>query len=86
MVDVPLNPTKPNPYIFDIYIYIYKEDLALNNPQWLICHKPNTTPPKATAVNKDKKCSKDAHANEALTSGKNHFEVCYFFLRLFSYW
>ena len=20
-------------------IYIYKEDLALNNPQWLICHK-----------------------------------------------
>ena len=22
-----------------IYIYIYKEELALNNPQWLICHK-----------------------------------------------
>ena len=23
---------------------MYKEDLALNNPQWLICHK---TPPKS---------------------------------------
>ena len=22
-------------------IYMYKEDLALNNLQWLICHKPN---------------------------------------------
>ena len=20
-------------------MYMYKEDLALNNPQWLICHK-----------------------------------------------
>ena len=36
MVDIPLNPTIP----FHIYlIYIYKEDLALNNLQWLICHK-----------------------------------------------
>ena len=39
MVDMPSNPTKPN----HIYlIYMYKEDLALNNLQWLICHE---TPP-----------------------------------------
>ena len=32
------NPTKPN----HIYlIYMYKEDLALNNLQGLICHKTN---------------------------------------------
>ena len=40
MVDMPYNPTQPS----HIYlIYIYKEDLALNNLQWLICHeiKPN---------------------------------------------
>ena len=24
-------------------IYMYKEDLALNNLQWLICHKAKTT-------------------------------------------
>ena len=31
---MPENPTKPN----HIYlIYMYKEDLALNNLQWLIC-------------------------------------------------
>ena len=36
MVDIPLNQTKPNQII---YIYIYKQDLALNNQQWLICHK-----------------------------------------------
>ena len=24
---------------------MYKKDLALNNPQWLICHKPNQTKP-----------------------------------------
>ena len=36
MVDMPKNPTKPN----HIYlINMYKEDLALNNLQWLICHK-----------------------------------------------
>ena len=34
---MPLNPTKPNPTYF---IYMYKEDLALNNLQWLICQKP----------------------------------------------
>ena len=33
---MPKNPTKPNPIYL---IYMYKEDLALNNPQWLICHK-----------------------------------------------
>ena len=30
MVDMPLNPTKPNPIYL---IYMYKEDLALNNVQ-----------------------------------------------------
>ena len=36
MVDMPQNPTKPNPIYL---IYMYKEDLALNNLQRLICHK-----------------------------------------------
>ena len=38
------NPTQPN-YIY--LIYMYKEDLTLNNLQWLICHKtqPNPTQP-----------------------------------------
>ena len=36
MVDMPQNQTKPNPIYL---IYVYKEDLALNNLQWLICHK-----------------------------------------------
>ena len=40
MVDMPLNPTQPN-HIYSIFMY--KEDLALNNLQWLICHKPNQT-------------------------------------------
>ena len=32
--------TKPNQIKFYIFnIYMYKEDLALNNLQWLICHK-----------------------------------------------
>ena len=36
MVDRPSDPTKAN----HIYlIYMYKEDLALNNLQWLIGHK-----------------------------------------------
>ena len=36
MVDYTINPTQPNP----IYsIYMYKEDLVLNNLQWLIYHK-----------------------------------------------
>ena len=39
MVDMPLNPIQPT----DIYlIYMYKEDLALNNLRWLICHKTKT--------------------------------------------
>ena len=33
---MPSNPTKPN-HIYLIYVYI--EDLALNNLQWLICHQ-----------------------------------------------
>ena len=36
MVDMQKNPTQPNPIYL---IYMYKEDLALNNLQWLICHK-----------------------------------------------
>ena len=36
MVDMPSNLIKPNPICL---INIYKEDLALNNLQWLICHK-----------------------------------------------
>ena len=24
-------------------MYVYKEDLTLNNQQWLICHKTNPT-------------------------------------------
>ena len=36
MVDMPLNPIK----LDSIYlIYMHEEDLALNNLQWLICHK-----------------------------------------------
>ena len=33
--------------IYIEYIYMYKQDLALNNLQWLICHKtqPNQTKP-----------------------------------------
>ena len=33
-------------------IYTYKKDLALNNLQWLICHKtkPNQTRPDQTKV------------------------------------
>ena len=39
---MPLNPTKANP----IYLlYMYKGDLALNNLQWLICHKIKPNPP-----------------------------------------
>ena len=36
MVDMPEKPSKPNPIYL---IYMYKEDLALNNLQWLIYHK-----------------------------------------------
>ena len=36
---MPLNPNKQN----HIYLlHMYKEDLALNNLQWLICHKSQT--------------------------------------------
>ena len=36
MVDMPSNPTQPNHiYLIDMY----KKDLALNDLQWLICHK-----------------------------------------------
>ena len=36
MVDMPHIQTKPN----HVYlIYVYGEDLALDNLKWLICHK-----------------------------------------------
>ena len=40
MVDMPYNLTILN-YIY--LIYLYEEDLALNNLQWLICHKIQPT-------------------------------------------
>ena len=42
MVELPLNKTKANPVYF---IYLYKEDLALNNLKWLKSHytEPNPT-------------------------------------------
>ena len=36
MVEMPSNQTKPNHLYL---IHMYKDDLALNNPQWLICHQ-----------------------------------------------
>ena len=42
MVNKAENPTQPNPMYL---IYMYKEDLASNNLQWLICHKTNLTKP-----------------------------------------
>ena len=36
MVDMQLKPTKPNPIYL---IYTYKEDVELNNLQWLVRHK-----------------------------------------------
>ena len=38
---IPQNPNKLNPIYF---IYMYKEDLALDNLQGLICHKTKTIP------------------------------------------
>ena len=35
MVDMPLNLNKPNPISL---IYMFQEDFAVNNLQWLICH------------------------------------------------
>ena len=42
MVYMQYNPTKTNPIYL---IYMYKEDLALNNLQWLMSHKQNQTKP-----------------------------------------
>ena len=39
MVDVPQNPNKTNHMYL---IYMYKQDLTLNNLQWLMCHKTPT--------------------------------------------
>ena len=35
-----INPNQNKLYIY--LIYMYKEDLALNNLQWSICHKTQT--------------------------------------------
>ena len=40
--DVIYHPEFAN-YVFYIYIYIYKQDLTLNNLQGLICHKTQPT-------------------------------------------
>ena len=40
MIDMPYNQMKPN-YIY--LTYMYKQDLALNNIQGLICHKTKPT-------------------------------------------
>ena len=57
-VDMPLNnQTKPNQnlnwIVWNWTVYMYKIDLALNNLQWLICHKtePNQTKPNQTIPN-----------------------------------
>ena len=51
MVDMPQNPTQLN----QIYlIYIYKEDLALNNLQGLICYETQTRPAKPNLSDKKK--------------------------------
>ena len=50
MVDMPYNKTKQN----HLYIiHVYKEDLAINILQWLICHKtqPNQAKPNQTKPN-----------------------------------
>ena len=36
MVGMPYNPTEPNPIYL---IYVYKKDMTLNDPHWMICHK-----------------------------------------------
>ena len=38
MIDMTSDQTKPKQIIYFRYI-MYKENLALNNLQWLICHK-----------------------------------------------
>ena len=40
MVEIPKNPTKPNPIYL---IYMYKKDLALNNLQGLTCNEGQPT-------------------------------------------
>ena len=47
MVDMPLNQIKPNPIHL---IYMCQEDLALDNLQWLICHKTKPMAQLAGAV------------------------------------
>ena len=51
---MPQNLTKPNHISL---IYMYKKDLALNNLQWLICHKtqPIQIKPNQTIESKKQK-------------------------------
>ena len=60
MVDMSSNQTKSNQTYL---IYMYKEDLALNNQQWLICHKtkPNTKDNYSWIIIKDQR---DQSANK----------------------
>ena len=42
-----MNPRSFKNFIYKLYlqfIYMYKENLALNNLQWLICHKTQPHP------------------------------------------
>ena len=44
---MPENPNKPN----HMYLmYMYREDLALNNLQWLICHKTKRNQTKLNPI------------------------------------
>ena len=53
------NQTKPNPIYL---IYMYKKDLALNDLQWLICHK--TKPNQTNSYECDRNPAKMALHNE----------------------
>ena len=59
-----------------LYISMYKPDLALNNPQWLICHK--TKPNPQEGVNNDMECDlvetlTDNNINELLQKKSCNF-------------
>ena len=43
-----LKLTQTNSSLFNIYVY--KEDLALNNLQWLICHKTRPIQTKSKGI------------------------------------
>ena len=65
---MPKNQTKS--YIFNIYIY--EEDLALNNLQWLVCHKT-----KPNQLSKEQKLQKELkrNQNEYYTKMQETFKI-----------